>query len=188
MDTKSLIISKATILFQKKGYKGVGLSEILKECKITKGALYHHFPSGKEELLTACLHSLNEGIIRDIEDIFRLHPNTQEAFNAMIGKLVSQFEEEGTITGYTFSSIVSDMDALSDPVQNACAKLYQDIQDIYFRKLKAEGLPEAKAHSFALIMTATIEGGMLLCLTQKSAEPLKVIMDTLPHMIADNGK
>ena len=187
MDTKTLIISKATILFQKKGYKGVGLSEILRECKITKGALYHHFPGGKEELLIACLHSLNEDIIRDIEDIFRQHPNTEEAVNAMIGKLVGQFETEGTITGYTFSSIVSDMDALSEPVQNACAKLYQDIQDVYFRKLREEGLPEEKAQSCALVMTATIEGGMLLCLTQKSAEPLKVIMDTLPSMIANKS-
>ena len=186
MDTKTLIISKSTILFQKKGYKGVGLSEILRECKITKGALYHHFPGGKEEQLTACLHSLNEGIIMDIEDIFREYPNTKEAVNAMIGKLVSQFELEGTITGYTFSSIVSDMDALSEPVQNACAKLYQDIQNVYSRKLRESGLPIEKAQSFALIMTATIEGGMLLCLTQKSAEPLKVIMETLPHMISDN--
>ena len=55
MDTKSQIIYIATNLFQQKGYKGVGVSEILKACNITKGALYHHFPNGKEELLIACL-------------------------------------------------------------------------------------------------------------------------------------
>lgn len=55
MDTKSLMIEKATLLFQQKGYKSVGVSEILKACDVTKGALYHHFPNGKEELLIACL-------------------------------------------------------------------------------------------------------------------------------------
>ncbi|MGG3804237.1 TetR/AcrR family transcriptional regulator [Metabacillus fastidiosus] len=44
MDTKSLIIEIATNLFQQKGYKSVGVNEILKACNITKGALYHHFP------------------------------------------------------------------------------------------------------------------------------------------------
>ena len=62
MDTKSLIIDIATTLFQQKGYMGVGLNEILKACNISKGSLYHHFPNGKEELLIACLHSLNEAI------------------------------------------------------------------------------------------------------------------------------
>ena len=71
MDTKWLIINIAKTLFQQKGYKSVGLNEILKECKITKGALYHHFPNGKEELLIACLHSMNEEITTNMEDIFK---------------------------------------------------------------------------------------------------------------------
>ena len=57
MDTKSLMVDIATKLFQEKGYKAVGLTEILNACTSTKGAFYHHFPNGKEELLIACLHS-----------------------------------------------------------------------------------------------------------------------------------
>ena len=37
MDTKSLIIEVATKLFQQKGFKGVGLNEIIKACNISKG-------------------------------------------------------------------------------------------------------------------------------------------------------
>ena len=92
MDTKSLIIDIATKLFQQKGYKGVGLNEILKACNISKGALYHHFPNGKEELLIACLQSMNEAITTDIEEIFERYPTTQEATKAMIEKLVADFE------------------------------------------------------------------------------------------------
>ena len=121
MDTKSLIIDNATILFQQKGYKGVGLSEILKVCNVTKGSLYHHFPNGKEELLVACLHSLNEVITMDIVDIFERYPTALEATNSMIEKLIVNLEREGTITGYTFSSMVSEMATLSDPVRKACA-------------------------------------------------------------------
>ena len=120
MDTKSLIIDIATTLFQQKGYLGVGLNEILKACNISKGSLYHHFPNGKEELLIACLQSLNEVITKDIEEIFERYPTTQEATQAMIEKLIVNLKREGTITGYTFSSIVSEMGSLSDPIRNAC--------------------------------------------------------------------
>lgn len=183
MDTKSLIINSATTLFQQKGYKGSGLNEILKVCNITKGALYHHFPNGKEELLIACLQSMNAAITTDIEDIFNRYPTTLEAIQAMIEKLVVDFDREGTIAGYTFSSMVSEMASLSEPVRNACSDLYTKIQGLYSNKLVADGFSKESAHSLALMMTASIEGGMMLCLTQKSSEPLKVISQGLPNLV-----
>lgn len=183
MDTKSLIIEVATKLFQQKGYIGVGLSEILKACNISKGSLYHHFPNGKEELLIACLQSLNEVITQDIENIFNQYPNTKEATQAMIDKLVVHFETEGTITGYTFSSIVSEMASLSEPVRNACSLLYSKMQEIYSNKLEADGFSTEVANSIALTLVATVEGGMMLCLTQKSSQPLKTISQVLPNIL-----
>ena len=183
MDTKSLIIEIATTLFQQKGYIGVGLSEILKACNISKGSLYHHFPNGKEELLIACLQTLEETITKDIDQIFKRYQTTKEATKGMIEKLIVNFETEGTITGYTFSSIVSEMASLSDPVRNACAHLYQKIQGIYLNKLLADGFLKETAYSIAVMMTATIEGGMMLCLTQKTSEPLKIISERLPNLI-----
>ncbi|WP_458354370.1 TetR/AcrR family transcriptional regulator [Peribacillus frigoritolerans] len=185
MDTKSLIIDNATILFQQKGYKGIGLSEILKVCNVTKGSLYHHFPNGKEELLIACLHSLNEVITMDIVDIFERYPTTLEATNSMIEKLIVNLEREGTITGYTFSSMVSEMATLSDPVRKACADLYTKIQGIYCKKLLEDGYPKESASNMALMMTATIEGAMMLCLAETSAKPLKVISQLLPNILKE---
>jgi len=183
MDTKSLIVDMATKLFQKKGYKGVGLTEILKACNITKGGLYHHFPNGKEELLIACLQSLNEAITTDIELIFQQHPSTQEATQAIIEKLITDLETEGTITGYTFSSIVSEMATLSEPVRNACGALYEKIQDIFRAKLLTDGFSMESAASFSLFMNASIEGAMMLCLTQQSSDPLKTIRILLPNIL-----
>lgn len=185
MDTKSLIISIATTLFQQKGYRGVGLNEIINACEISKGALYHHFPEGKEELLIACLQSLDDAITEDIVEIFEEHSTTQEAASAMISKLVANFEDEGTIAGYTFSSIVSEMASLSDPVRIACAQLYQKMQDIYLNKLVEDGFSKETAYSIALMMTASIEGGMMLCLTQNSSEPLKAISHGLPKLLKE---
>lgn len=185
MDTKSLIIDTATKLFQQKGYLGVGLTEIINACNISKGSLYHHFPNGKEELLIICLQSLKEVITKDIEDIFDQYPTTNEALVAMIEKLIVHLESEGTITGYTFSSIISEMASLSDPVRNACAQLYEKIQEIYFHKLISDGFSEDSAYSIALMTTATIEGGMMLCLTQNSAKPLKVISQVLPNYLKE---
>jgi len=183
MDTKSLIINIATAIFQKKGYLGAGLNEILKACNISKGSLYHHFPNGKEELLIACLHSMNEAITTDMEEIFRNYPSTQTATQAMIEKLVVQFEREGMITGYTFSSIVSEMGSVSEPVRNACALSFTKIEEIFSIKLVADGFSKETSHSIALMLTASIEGGIMLCLTKKTSAPLKSISQVLPNVL-----
>jgi TetR/AcrR family transcriptional repressor of lmrAB and yxaGH operons len=103
----------------------------------------------------------------------------------MIEKLVMDFEQEGTITGYTFSSIVSEMASLSEPVRNACSNLYTKIQGIYCDKLVKDGVSVEKAQSLALMMTASIEGGIMLCLTQKSSEPLTMISQVFPDLLKD---
>jgi TetR/AcrR family transcriptional repressor of lmrAB and yxaGH operons len=183
MDTKSLMIDKATHLFQQKGYKSVGVSEILKACDVTKGALYHHFPNGKEELLIACLKSLNEAITIDMENIFKRYSSTQEATESMLKQLIHNLETDGTLTGYTFSSIVSEMATVSEPVRQACSSLYENIQHIYYTKLITEGFSHDVASDIALWMTASIEGAIMLCQTQQSTAPLKTIAKLLPTVL-----
>lgn len=183
MDTRSQIIKIATDLFQQKGYQGVGINEILKSCNLTKGALYYHFPNGKEELLIACLNTMNEAITKSIKEIFNKHQTTLEATEAMINKLVTDFNQKGTITGYTFSSIVSGMDSMSEPVRTACSSFYTEIQKIYSSKLQVDGISRDEADSIALMMTGSIEGAIMLSLTIKSSEPLSNISQVLPRLV-----
>ncbi|GAB3053758.1 TetR/AcrR family transcriptional regulator [Virgibacillus ainsalahensis] len=183
MNTKSLIIENATALFQKKGYKGVGLNEILRKCNITKGSLYHHFPNGKEELLITCLQSMEEAITTDIAVTFKKYSTTLEATQAMIEKLVADFHREGTITGHTFNSMVSEMATVSEPVRRACSNLYTKIQGIILNKLLEEGYSKETANSISLMMVASIEGAIILCLTKQTSEPLTVIPEVLQRLV-----
>jgi len=183
MDTKSQIIEKATILFQQKGYKGVGVNEILKACNITKGAIYHHFPNGKEEVLIASLQANEKLITTEITNVFNRHPSTQEAVQALIEKLVDDFDRKGMIIGYTFSSMANEIASLSDPVQNAYSSLYSKIQEIFVRKLEADGFSADSAESMALLIAAAIEGGIMLCLVKKSGDPLQTLSHVIPKLL-----
>lgn len=185
MDTKSLLVDTATKLFQQKGYKGTGLNEILTACHITKGALYHHFPNGKEELLIACLQSLHKVLTADIESIFNQHSSALHAAEAMIEKLIDDIESGAAVTGYTFSSMVSEMASLSEPVRNACSALYEKIQDIYCIRLEKDGFSKEAASSISMFLTASIEGALMLCLAQKSIHPLQTISKTLPRLLKE---
>ncbi len=57
MDTKEKIITKSLKLFEQYGYENVSIAKIMKECKISKGGLYHHFKN-KEDILDKSIEYL----------------------------------------------------------------------------------------------------------------------------------
>jgi AcrR family transcriptional regulator len=57
--TTAALIAVARELFASRGYAAVGTEEIVQRAGVTRGALYHHFRGGKEELFRAVLVQLS---------------------------------------------------------------------------------------------------------------------------------
>jgi AcrR family transcriptional regulator len=53
--TIAALVTAARELFADRGYAGVGTEEIVQRAGVTRGALYHHFRGGKEDLFKAVL-------------------------------------------------------------------------------------------------------------------------------------
>jgi AcrR family transcriptional regulator len=65
--TRSAIIDAAAAAFDEHGYQGAGLSLILEQAGVTRGALYFHF-SSKEELAQELVRAQFETIERHLTD------------------------------------------------------------------------------------------------------------------------
>ena len=64
--TKRALLDNATQLFTDHGYTGTSLDEVVAAARVTKGALYHHFPS-KQALFESVFDRLQEKTTREIE-------------------------------------------------------------------------------------------------------------------------
>ncbi|ALX04181.1 MULTISPECIES: TetR/AcrR family transcriptional regulator [Aeromicrobium] len=64
--TKRALLDNATQLFAAHGYAGTSLDEVVAAARVTKGALYHHFPS-KLALFESVFDRLQEKATREIE-------------------------------------------------------------------------------------------------------------------------
>ncbi|MCW2825239.1 MAG: TetR/AcrR family transcriptional regulator [Aeromicrobium sp.] len=64
--TKRALLDNATQLFTDHGYAGTSLDEVVAAARVTKGALYHHFPS-KLALFESVFLRVQEGTTADIE-------------------------------------------------------------------------------------------------------------------------
>lgn len=63
---KDEIIAAAAELFCSKGYAATSMDDVRELAKVSKGGLYHHFPS-KESVLHAVVIRLNQGTIAKLE-------------------------------------------------------------------------------------------------------------------------
>lgn len=188
MDTKSLFVAEATKLFYEKGYVSVGLSEIIAVTNTSKGSFYHHFPKGKEQLLLTCLEKVQQDVIQDFEQHFVKHEKFSEAILSIFAELMRMYEEKGQIVGYTFTSMVSEIGVVSDEVREKCGSLYTRIEEVISNQLQQRGVSLEDSRQKALMLTALIEGGILLSIMKKSSEPMRVIAEQIGQYIEIEGE
>ena len=69
LPTRDRLIAAMLNALRRKGYHGVGLSELLTEAGAPKGVLYHHFPQGKTELAVAAIEHAVDGLARALDKL-----------------------------------------------------------------------------------------------------------------------
>ena len=79
--TRQLMISRAKQLFSDKGFGDASIDLVLKETKLSKGALYHHF-SGKEALFAAVLEDVEGTIVETVSAASQGATNPLDALRA----------------------------------------------------------------------------------------------------------
>jgi AcrR family transcriptional regulator len=79
--TTAALIGAARTLFGERGYAGVGTEEIVQRAGVTRGALYHHFRGGKEELFQAVLVQISAELVQKLA---RVATQTDDPWQALV--------------------------------------------------------------------------------------------------------
>jgi AcrR family transcriptional regulator len=79
--TTAALIAAARALFADRGYAGVGTEEIVKRAGVTRGALYHHFRGGKEELFRAVLVQISA---ETMQRVLKAGASSEDPFEELV--------------------------------------------------------------------------------------------------------
>lgn len=91
-NTKDRLIVTAAQLFQRSGYNGVGLAELLAEAQAPKGSLYHHFPKGKPDLALAAASWASDGMLSMIAAAFDDAADFRDGVTTLCHKIAKLFD------------------------------------------------------------------------------------------------
>lgn len=95
LPTKERLIRAAADLFQRSGYHGVGLNEVLSVADAPKGSLYHHFPNGKADLALAAATWASDAMLGLIAASFEPAEDFQSGATTLCNKIAKLFDKSG---------------------------------------------------------------------------------------------
>ena len=178
--TRDALIETAAFLFHRRGYHGVGLSEILTLAKAPKGVLYHHFPGGKTELAEAAIALSADVFARQIDEAGRKCRSRARFIEALGDLTIEDLRKTKFQAGCPLATIALETAPNDERLSAACRRgfdLWIDKIAIHLKRLGAER-PRADAE----LILSSLEGAMAIARSRKEAKIVNQAARSLSHL------
>ncbi|WP_193196918.1 TetR/AcrR family transcriptional regulator [Nostoc sp. MG11] len=165
-ETKTRILQQAAELFNQQGYAGSSMSDIMRVTGLQKGGIYNHFQS-KDELALQAFDFAIACVSRHYRSVLRSKHHAIERLQAIVS-VFSGFVDNPPVQGgcpLLNTAVESDdaHPALRDRTQQVMNSWLNLICRIIQTGIeKGEIRPEVNADEIATIITATLEGAIMM--------------------------
>ncbi|MBA3470752.1 MAG: TetR/AcrR family transcriptional regulator [Herpetosiphonaceae bacterium] len=181
--TQRHILTTTSTLLETQGLHATGLNQIIQASGAPKGSLYYYYPGGKDELAEAAINAAGELIAERIQAELSAHADAAVAVRRFVEAIAEQVERSEFQRGGPLMTVAMETASTNQRLNNACRSAYSRIHSAFAARLLADGWDSARAAMLATMITAAIEGGVILSRTHHSAEPLQVVAKQLAELI-----
>lgn len=159
-DTKQRMVEAAASSLRQKGLSATSFTDVLAASGAARGAIYHHFPQGKDDLAEQAVEWTGRRVRREIEGIDADDPDTVlHTFIDLIRPVVAQAAQ-----GSSCAVAAVTVEATpSQPALTAAAdKAFQSWIGELEQQLCRVGVAAPHARAVAHVMIAFLEGSLVL--------------------------
>jgi len=178
------IIETTCVLLESQGFHATGISQIVKQSGAPKGSLYHYFPAGKDEIAATAIERAGRSVAERITAGLSASDDPAEAVSRFVALIADQVEASGYSTGGPLTTVAMETATTNQRLNQACRAAYSRLQAAFQAKLAQSGFSEVQARQLATFITASIEGGIILCRTYHTGDPLRLVAEQLGRMLA----
>ena len=170
-DSKERMIAAARRLFREHGYFGTALSDVVSESSAPRGALYFHFPGGKEELASevTLLHAADR--IAHINRAAAAATTAAQLIEVFMGRERDDLVASGYREGCAVAPIVIESTPASDQLSDATRRAFQDLITTLAARFADKGLSQERAVELATNVWTSTEGALIVSRALRSPEP-----------------
>jgi AcrR family transcriptional regulator len=164
--TKRRIVERAAPVFNQRGFAGASMSELVAVTGVEKGGIYNHFGSKEALALDALEYSVSllvEAFGRSLEGV----EHAADRLTAIVDTFAGELDHPHVAGGCPVANTALESD---DTNPELCAHA-RDAMDSWHRligsivkrgKERGELQPDADPYELASVVTATLEGALML--------------------------
>ncbi|HYU39899.1 MAG TPA: TetR/AcrR family transcriptional regulator [Acidimicrobiia bacterium] len=163
--TRRLILERAAPVFNKRGYAGTSMSEVVEATGLEKGGIYNHFGSKDELAVEAFAYSISLMV-----DAFAVAQEGKVGLDRLLGiiEAFGGWADDPLIAG---GCPIMNTAIESDDTHPALAARARDAMDSWHRligsivkeaKARGEIDPDVDPYQLATLVTSTLEGSLML--------------------------
>jgi len=185
--TKQMIVEQAAALFNRQGYAGTSIDDIMRATGLSKGGLYTHFKNKEEIALAAFEHAVQRVTQRVRERTQAVqHPldKLRAAVDFYREHIFTPPVEGGCPIQNTSIEADDNNPALRERVQAAMDYWKHGISHILRKGMEQGSVrPDVSVEVFAVRFIGTLEGGILLARMYQNVHYFDVMATQLAEMI-----
>lgn len=179
--TRAKMLVSAAEVLRERGAAGVTIDEVLARSGAPRGSVYHHFPGGRNQILTEALLFAGESLTAAIETA------ANQGEMVLLRRFIEFWEQTLRDSNFTAGCPVlaaATGSADDEPQLTADAgRIFGHWRDALTRAFVADGFETPDATSLATLCIAAIEGAVVLCRSMRSVEPLREVAQQIEFLV-----
>jgi TetR/AcrR family transcriptional repressor of lmrAB and yxaGH operons len=157
-------------LLRSAGLSGAGINQIVEASGAPKGSVYHFFPGGKHELVTAALKEAERVVGEGFRAVFAQPVPLPQRIRTLFRATAARIEASRFTRGCPVAAVTLDIDDDSEELRKVCRDVFATWCAIISAGL--EGVPAAQRRELAQLILAALEGALILARATSSTAPL----------------
>ncbi|MCF6468862.1 TetR/AcrR family transcriptional regulator [Nonomuraea sp. MG754425] len=183
-ETRERVLRTAAELFQRQGYHGTGLTQVLAESRAPKGSLYFHFPDGKEQLASESVARSGREVGESLQRLLITMKDGRSGMAAMGEHFARSLLESDFAKGCPVATVALETAAENETIRLACDGAYGQWQQGIALALRGWGVPEEQVEPLAALVLSSIQGAVMLARVRKDVAVIGTITAQLGDLIA----
>ena len=174
---RNRILDAAMTCFQRDGYHGTNMRDVMSAADTTSGALHHHFPTKKDLGLAViaerAAHAVEETWVRPV----LAARSAVDGVTAVFSSTAAELERKQRVDGCPVNNLAIELSLVDNDFRLSISGLFERwrcaIADKAKTDLKEGAYLAVGANDFALLAVAQFSGAMAMAKASQSPRPLK---------------
>jgi AcrR family transcriptional regulator len=170
--TKDRILDSTAELFQRYGYSGTGLKQIVAAANAPFGSVYHHFPGGKAELGEAVIRRSGQMYLELVAGVLTAAADPVTGARDAFAGAAAVLRETDYIDACPIATVALEVASSNEPLRIATAEVFESWIDGLTTLYTDAGIADEAARNLAIVFIELLEGGFLLSRAARNTEAL----------------